>query len=172
MTHTRFVLTAVLLTFACDSSEDDEEKEGDLVADVSTNECSTGLKWVGGNEESHLMRPGADCIGCHTAEGEGPKFLVAGTIFDRLDEPDDCFGVSDVTVEIRDAEGNRWERTTNNAGNFWVDDSDGPLALPLTATVIADGVERAMLSEVASGACATCHTQGGANQAAGRIVIQ
>jgi cytochrome c553 len=150
---------------------DGEPDEGDLVAEVSTDECLSGRKWIGGDEESARMHPGGDCIGCHEREGEGPRYLVAGTVYESVAELDDCFGLAAALVEITDAEGREWSLRTNDAGNFFIEDHDGPLALPYTAKVVFDGMELAMATPQSDGACATCHTENGANQAAGRIFV-
>ena len=38
------------------------------------------MKWTVGDRESPEMHPGRSCIDCH-AKGEGPRFLVAGTVY-------------------------------------------------------------------------------------------
>lgn len=170
-------VVALALALGCDAEDDDddggEDDEGGagLVADVSTDECVSGRKWVGGNEESTLMRPGGDCIGCHAEEGEGPRYLVAGTVYQDVGEPDDCFGLAGATVEITDAEGSMWSLITNDAGNFWIDQDDGPVAFPFRAKVIHGDLELPMATEQSEGSCASCHTRTGENEAAGRIYI-
>lgn len=167
----RVLLLPLFLVMACDEGgePDDDGGEGGRVAEVSVDECASGRKWVGGNEESSLMRPGGDCIGCHTREGEGPRFLVAGTVYETMDAANDCFGVADATVEVTDADGEVWSLSTNEAGNFWIGQSDGPLAMPYTAKVVLDGMELAMVTPQSEGSCASCHTDTGLNGAAGRI---
>ena len=165
------VLFFVWLHGGCDLTEGDgDDQEGDLIASVSTSECVAGSKWTGGDEESALMHPGGDCIGCHAREEEGPRFLVAGTVHAFLDEADGCFGVPDATVEIVDAEGRSWSLPTNDAGNFHLSASEGPIAMPYRAAVIIGGVEQAMVSAQRDGSCASCHTAAGANGAAGRVI--
>jgi mono/diheme cytochrome c family protein len=116
------------------------------------------------------MHPGSDCIDCHTREGEGPRYLLAGTVYETLDAADDCFGLAGVTVEITDDAGMTWSLTTNDAGNFWIEPDEGPVTFPYRAKVIADGMEIVMATPQSEGACATCHTRTGANAAAGRII--
>jgi hypothetical protein len=170
--HLSVAVVFALGGFACDAEDDDDDEgeHGGLVETVSTDVCSTGQRWAGGDEESSRMHPGGDCIGCHTDRGEGPRYLAAGTVHLRLDEPDDCFGVEGATVEITDANGEQWAQLTNAAGNFYVERDEGPIAMPFTAKVIVDGVERVMATPQTDANCATCHTAGGANLAAGRIV--
>src|SRR5215204_5409730 len=95
------------------------------------SECSTGSTWNGGNEESPLMHPGGDCIGCH-GSGEGPRYSIAGTVMGAFDDPTDCEGVDGVTVRITDADGAVHEVTTNRAGNFFLTED---VPVPYTAEI-------------------------------------
>jgi len=147
----------------CTENEDDE---GGAVADAR---CASGLRWAGGDSESPLMHPGADCIGCH-ASGEGPRFVVAGTVQATFDEPTDCYGVAGVTVAISDAAGETRSVLTNEAGNFFIE-ARAALVMPIQARITFDGRERLMTAAQLTGACATCHTSSGANGAPGRIVV-
>jgi len=131
--------------------------------------CMSGETWTGGNEESPLMRPGGDCVGCHESTGEGPRYEAAGTVFTALDEVDDCNGEPQIEVEITDSEGTVWTTTTNAAGNFWFNTDMNPV-YPITALVRNGAAERPMLTPQESGNCAVCHTTEGANGAAGRII--
>jgi len=82
---------------------------------VAKADGPSGLKWIGGDRESALMRPGMSCIGCH-AEGEGPRFQIAGTVYTNLDEKDEYFGVEGLTVQVTDArERSRSTRPTRPA---------------------------------------------------------
>ncbi|MCB9689319.1 MAG: hypothetical protein H6738_09670 [Alphaproteobacteria bacterium] len=96
--------------------------------------CVSGTTWTGGDRESPLMHPGGDCIGCHTSRNEGPNLVIAGTVYSRLHEPDDCNGRSGVVVEITGADDQVFEATTNAAGNFFLY-ATTPLVLPYTARV-------------------------------------
>lgn len=164
------IACAAALLLGCDSDDDDHDDGGEIV-EVSVDECHSGRKWIGGNEESRLMRPGGDCIGCHTAEDEGPRYLVAGTVYELPDEPDDCLGVEGVTVEITDADGAMWSLTTNEAGNFYISPGDGPIAMPYQAQIVLGQTVLPMATHQSEGSCASCHTQAGENQAIGRIYL-
>lgn len=135
--------------------------------------CSSGDAWTGGNEESPLMNPGQDCIACHTSEGEGPRFQIAGTVMGAGNDDDNCNGLSGVTVEITGADGAVLKLTSNSAGNFFSDEHGGTVvATPYTARVIsASGAISAMSASQTSGACNSCHTAAGANGAPGRITV-
>ena len=71
---------------------------------TDTGECSSGVEWTSGNEESPNMNPGQACIACH-ASGEGPEFTIAGTVMGDFADPDNCYGVEGMTVRITDADG-------------------------------------------------------------------
>jgi len=133
--------------------------------------CTSGQMWNPGPrvEGSANMNPGQACIACHSS-GEGPLFAVAGTVYPSAHEPDDCNGApgGNVTVVIQPAQGAAITLTPNAVGNF---SYAGALSLPYTAKVISGGRERAMATPQTSGDCNSCHTESGANQAPGRIML-
>jgi hypothetical protein len=131
--------------------------------------CLTGMKWTNGDEGSPDMHPGRSCIDCH-ASGEGPRFIVAGTVFRELNEPSDTYGVRGVVVQLTDAKDKVIRLTTNAAGNFMLRARGNPIALPFTAKVLFKGREAEMATPQSTGNCAACHTARGENGAPGRIV--
>jgi hypothetical protein len=131
--------------------------------------CLTGMKWTGGDEGSPDMHPGRSCIDCH-ARGEGPRFVVAGTVFRQLGEPNDTYGVRGAVVQLTDAKGNVVRLTTSTAGNFMLRARGNPIAFPFTAKVFYQGRESEMVTPQSSGNCAACHTPKGGNGAPGRII--
>jgi mono/diheme cytochrome c family protein len=135
--------------------------------------CSSDSAWSGGNEESPLMNPGQDCIECHTREGEGPKFQIAGTVMGATNDDDNCNGLSGVTVELTGSDGQVHTFKTNAAGNFFSDEKGAAVvAMPYTARVIsASGAVATMGAAQSSGSCNSCHTATGANGAPGRITV-
>ncbi len=146
--------------------------------------CTSDVYWTGGlfNEDDE-MNPGRECINCHQnpelfgGDEGGPVFPFAGTVFPTGHEPDDCYGAdgnaSDVSVVITAAGGEELVMHINAAGNFWAEDGDLPddFAQPWTAKVVADGQERLMVAPLEHGDCNVCHTQDGAEDAPGRIII-
>lgn len=156
---TRITLAALVLTTALVAC-------ADTVEDVPFDRCASGLRWIGDDSESDEMLPGSDCIGCH-AEDDGPEFAIAGTVMPILDEPDDCFGVEGVTVEITDADGEVTEVTTNRAGNFYV---EGAVARPYQVRLIQGDEVRVMQTPVEDGSCNSCHTAEGEAGATGRAL--
>jgi hypothetical protein len=141
------------------------EDEGGSVAD---SRCASGERWSGGDAESPLMHPGRDCVACH-ARGEGPRYVVSGTVYDALDEPDECFGVADVAVQLIGADGKTVELHSNDAGNFAHGKLD--LALPYTTRLVYEGRERRMTTPQTELDCASCHGATGKNGAPGRILV-
>jgi hypothetical protein len=135
---------------------------------VDSSVCLSGTRWIGGDEGSHSMHPGRDCISCHASKGEGPGFSAAGTLFGRAGEADDCFGAASATIQLTDSAGKVITMASNDAGNFYSSESFAP---PYTAKVIFKGEERVMATPQTSGACNSCHTSAGANGAPGRILL-
>ena len=144
--------------------------------------CTTGQYWNGGLfQESSRMDPGRACIDCHENpqnyggfEG-GPYFAFAGTLYATGHEPDDCNGVngdvSGAQIVITASDGASMSLTPNSVGNFGTSMTPGPG--PWTVKVVAaNGMERAMAGALTdSGDCNSCHTQDGANDAPGRVII-
>lgn len=131
--------------------------------------CVSGQTWTGGNEESPKMNPGEACVACHTDEGEGPIYAIAGTVFTAYDEPDDCNGSDGAIVRITDADGTAFEATANAAGNFFLGAGEG-VVMPYTAEVEwPSGTIAAMGAEQSDGDCNTCHSVAGSGGAPGRI---
>jgi hypothetical protein len=135
---------------------------------VAKADGPSGLKWIGGDRESPLMRPGMSCIGCHS-RGEGPRFQVAGTVYTNIDEKDEYFGVEGLVVQVTDAVGTVAKYPTNKAGNFYSGRSPS-LKAPFAVKVLGKKGENPMASPAPSGDCASCHTAKGANGAPGRVI--
>lgn len=140
------------------------------VASVPTSTCASGNQWVGGDRESAQMHPGVACTACHVSKGEGPRFAIAGTVFQNLDDKDDCGGVaSNVSVVITDANAAVHTLSVNAMGNFMLERTT--LALPYSAKVIdGSGGVREMVAKQTDGDCNVCHTATGAQAAPGRII--
>ena len=129
--------------------------------------CSTQAV---GASTSPQMEPGGDCIGCH-ASGEGPGFVIAGTVMNALRDDTNCAGVAGVTVRITGSDGQSVEMVTNEVGNFYLQ-PPAAIVFPYMAEISRGGVTVPMLTPRASGEtdCASCHTAAGAFLAPGRIV--
>lgn len=154
-----------LLLAACES------EGGGANQTTSAAECTAKLKWSGGDHGSQFMNPGKDCIACHKSKGEGPSFVVAGTVYAGLTDPDTCEGKSAITVEITGKDGKKTILTTNEAGNFMLEPQNGAIVFPFTAEIKYKGVSVGkMKTAVSEGSCNSCHkaTDG---TAPGRIVV-
>jgi hypothetical protein len=136
------------------------------LVDVPTSECASGRKWDGGNSGSPLMHPGRDCKQCH-------DFVVAGTVYpiEGLNDANDCAGIPGVSVLVEDTAGKMFSLETNEAGNFYLTRRNGSVTFPLTLSAETASETRQMAMQAETGACASCHTEAGANTAAGRIVM-
>lgn len=135
--------------------------------------CTSNKTWTGGNEEDPRMRPGHACIACHTQEDEGPVFCFAGTVYPTGHEPNECYGVQSILVQVTDAQDRVVEVKSNSAGNFMLEKDSAPagFAPPYRVKVISDVGERVMAMPATTGDCNTCHTLDGSNDAPGRIVM-
>ena len=143
--------------------------------------CTSEKHWTGGDEESPNMHPGAACIACHSGGGgeeeeeEGPLFAFAGTAYPTAHEPTDCNGVDGrvegAEVVIVDAAGKTVTLKVNSAGNFYYEARGSGVTLPYRAKIVRDGRERAMATPQESGDCNACHTESGAEDAPGRVMV-
>jgi hypothetical protein len=164
------VAAAVLLISGTSAFLGAQGEKAGAGAKATADACLSGVKWTGGDSESPEMHPGGNCIGCHAA-GEGPRFLAAGTVYRKLDEPTDCYGVQGAVVLLTDSRGKVHSLQTNKAGNFMLSARGQSLAMPFTAQVKFKGQVAEMATPQSTGNCAACHTAMGASGAPGRIII-
>ncbi len=133
-------------------------------------------------DEGATMKPGEACIACHNGStGEGlkaPNLTFGGTAYATPHEPDDCNAkvetgpaINTAVVEITDKNGAVISLSVNGVGNFYRKSSVGPVAMPYTAKIKYNGVERAMVAAQMTGDCNSCHTQAGTKNAPGRILL-
>jgi hypothetical protein len=136
---------------------------------VANSGCASGASWAGSTEGAAEMSPGLACLACH-AQGEGPTFALAGTVYSLPHEADNCLGVAtSVTVQITDANGVVTTLTPNSAGNFSLGGRGVSVALPYTAKLLGPKGEKPMATPQSVGDCNVCHTAQGASGAPGRI---
>ncbi len=150
------------------------EDQANIVAD---KQCTEGVLWVGqeGDRRSYSdvqlwdmdhvgapeMTPGRDCVACHAAD-EGPGYIIAGTVFRKLNEPSDCAGVYGATVIIKDAAKREYRLEANPMGNFYLKAKDAPeFKKPFEAKLLFGGIERQMFTAQTNGSCNSCHTAKG-----------
>jgi len=128
-------------------------------------------------DDGPAMRPGQDCMACHTATGAAtgalpggerghhasPAWNVAGTVFDPANASS---GFEGAEVQITDATGWSFSLRSNEAGNFYSAESP---TFPLHVCISANGTAKCQQSPLANGACNSCHSEAG-SQGASLIV--
>jgi hypothetical protein len=123
-----------------------------------------------------LHRPGQPCLLCHDgAFGDPQAFSVAGTIYQIPSSLEPAVGA---TVAMTDATGSTRDEVTNAAGNFYIAASDWAPQFPLQVQVQpVTGPVVYMYSlvnsgtDVAGGACATCHRDPAGADSPGHVSI-
>ena len=113
---------------------------------LSLSACGEGSEAEGIN-----MRPGENCLSCHTG-GEPGRFTAAGTVFSSRAGG---AGVAGVTVTLKSGATTLDQTITSSAGNFRF-----TATLPGSFDVVLSkgGATRQMSG--AGGACNGCHAQG------------
>lgn len=165
-------------TAAADAGTIPSVDGGTVDAGTTASACLSG-KTTSGESGKGEMHPGRACLDCHQKNG-GPPFLFAGTVFDELHQPDECFGSNapvKVTIVGKRGPGigggggggrsNVYVTTVNAAGNFFVtqddlDAADVKLNPPFSITLTQPGKPaRRMNTRIPSGDCNGCHTVDG-----------
>lgn len=116
-----------------------------------------------GDEGSATMRPGEDCLSCHSS-GEN-AFTLAGTVFGESSAAAST-GLSGVTVTITDKNGTKVTLTSNAAGNFY---TSRALAFPVNVEVQSGTAVAQMFSAADRGGCNGCHA---ASSSMGRVHVR
>lgn len=129
----------------------------------------TSAELAPGETTGHLMRPGQNCLRCHSLSGsaKAKPFSVGGTVYPSA-EAGVCAGVAGVTVRVTDSKGKRVELVTNLVGNFF---SAEALTPPLSMEAELDGRVAQMPGTAPTGGCALCHSWPDAVSALGRIRV-
>ena len=138
--------------------------------------CASGSNWTRGDQGSTRMRPGGACVSCHTSQGEGPAEDLLGTVYASAHDFSDCNGINGTSGSLAGAyisvmDANHVEIAqvpVNSVGNFL---GYVPNAATWYVAIVANGKSRAMTAVPTSGDCNSCHTQSGASNAPGRILI-
>ncbi len=120
-----------------------------------------------GVEEGPFHRYGQPCVACHGQyEADEPEMSVGGTVFAT---PNEDIPVANAKVILTDADGKRIERTTNCAGNFYIETGEFVPAYPMRVELecpLPDGtVRRSVMGTRVNreGSCAGCHDKGPAS---------
>jgi hypothetical protein len=139
--------------------------------------CTTNKYWLEGDKGSGQMHPGMPCVKCHVDENEAPIYVIAGTVYPTVREPDDCYGtledLLDTVVEITDANDVVHTIPIKSAGNFSKRADGTAIAFPVMARVVRgnDVVEMVAPIDEDGGDCNLCHTENGTEGAPGRILL-
>jgi hypothetical protein len=114
-----------------------------------------GCGQIDGLQGSPGMRPGKDCLQCHSVDGGSsfPTLSVAGTVFRAPDAPPSA-GLPEAEILVRDALGKELTLRSNGAGNFYTAEVLKP---PLRVAAQWGRVRMTMLESPPSGACNSCH---------------
>lgn len=175
----RWALVTAMLVGGC-GAEAPPRVEVDAAGVELGPACVSGRYWAFGDRGNNHMHPGRDCIGCHARTQHGPRFSVAGTLFNAGHEVDDCLGFDSdaqagqsAEVELTDATGRRLFVVANRVGNFY---TTVPLRFPLQRVRVFSpgGQVREMGAPAPHGDCNACHTRLGtitaSGEAPGRVI--
>lgn len=130
--------------------------------------CSIGASGALGLVPVETMAPGTACVACHL--GIGKPIYIAGTVYPTYHDPDLCLGVTDVQIELVDANHATHVLPVNSSGNFLDQDILALWPSPWKVAVVRGAARREMVGTVVDGDCNGCHTAPGNNAAPGRIL--
>lgn len=106
-----------------------------------------------------LHRPGQPCLTCHSSQGPGPDFAVAGTVYKVRGSTEPLQGVQ---VFMTDAAGETRRPFTNAAGNFYLTAGEWSPAFPMRIVLRYPNAEdKEMDTRIGrNGGCGECHQPG------------
>jgi hypothetical protein len=139
------------------------------IACGSASTCTSGMMSTTHPSPGHYA--GEACNACHAVQAlSTAPFAACGTVFPTCHEPDQCNGLLGVMIEITDPDANVVATmTTNAAGNFV--DTRQLLPPSFGATLTYAGRQAHTTTPHGDGDCNGCHTESGANGAAGRLFV-
>jgi hypothetical protein len=116
-------------------------------------------------------RPGQACTVCHGGRGPGsPTFDLAGTAFETQSEVVPLIGG---TVRLVDEQGRSLAIGTNEAGNFWVGESELLLSFPIWASVELGNERVEMQTPIfRARSCAECHADPVGQSLVGHVYLR
>ena len=112
------------------------------------------------------MDPGKDCMSCHTGS-VAPSWTVSGTLFASASSAPDQ-GLEGGQILITDALNRTLTLNTNGAGNFYTAEDLKP---PFRVQAQFGNRRLAMVREVTTGSCNSCHANPGLQDAPGRVFV-
>jgi Spondin_N len=132
--------------------------------------AACGAEPKGGEYTGPLMRPGEDCLSCHS-EGAGrgaPTWSAGGTVYAKADAKADE-GVKGVDVLLSAPDGRLIEKlVTNEVGNFY---TNTPLPSGFKVALEYQGERIDMPCPPPAGLCNVCHNSPPLGAAPGRIYV-
>lgn len=135
--------------------------------------CACGSDGSGGPgfATGPLMRPGDDCLRCHSAGSDYPEakhWSVAGTVYPSP-SADAAAGLEGARVLVTSADGMLLESLTTNAvGNFY---SEAALPAGFRVAVEYQGARVEMPCPPPAGNCGACHSIPPIGGPSGRIAV-
>lgn len=140
----------VVLAFAIGATSCIDPVHSDAVARLGPEKA--------GVPEGPTHRPGQPCLTCHGGDGPGPSWVAAGTIYQvRGDLSKPLVGG---LVDLEDYTGKTYTATTNEVGNFWIEEGQWAPVFPLHVIVYdgARATKATMTSRIGrDGGCGLCH---------------
>ncbi len=133
-----------------------------------------------GRKNGPTHRPGQPCLVCHGGQGPGNAvFSMAGTVYRDVNSD---VPVQDVRVVLTDAFNTRVAAVTNEAGNFYLVESQFAPAFPVTVLLCygascdpkdtAASVVQPMKTHIGrEGSCSGCHVEPSSNKSPGRVYL-
>ena len=118
-----------------------------------------------------MHRGGQPCLECHDGNlGDPVEFSVAGTIYESAESKTPAAGA---TVMLTSSDGRPvFEKTTNEAGNFYMTPGEYKPSYPMKVRVTYRGTTVSMVSSIGrGGSCGTCHSDPAGPASAGHIDI-
>lgn len=143
-----------------------------LIASVTVGMglAACGAEEPAGEYTGPLMRPGQDCLSCHSSDsGRGaPTWSAAGTVYAKADAKADE-GVAGVEVILSQPDGTLIEKlVSNSVGNFY---TATPLPRGFKVALEYQGQHIAMPCPPPAGLCNFCHSDPPNGNAPGRIYV-
>ncbi|MBI5537806.1 MAG: hypothetical protein HY898_34090 [Deltaproteobacteria bacterium] len=96
---------------------------------------------------------GKDCLSCHTGQGEAPRWLFAGTIYDTSGTTP----VAHAEVAVKDPTG-FYSAFSGTNGNFWVPFTGTPVDWANAQVRARNSNGEVMMGGVAAAGCNSCHS--------------
>ena len=120
--------------------------------------------YVKPSKQGNAHNPGRSCgdKGCHGSGGEGPAFLIGGTIYTDYAGTTPAVGVE---IRVVDTNNNAASTYSDSVGNFYIRSGSSSVALPAYVGARDGNISRPMVTQLTGGmgSCnqATCHATGG-----------